>query len=165
MNIFFLDKDIQRCARYHCDQHVIKMILESTQILSTVLHLNKIKAPYKPSHEKHPCVLWAAKSLQNWIWLRELVFALNDEYKYRYDSLTNHKSFEVAKKLKFPPLPSLGLLEHPQVMPEEYRIPKNPIKAYRNFYILSKSKFATWRKRKIPNWYNMGIKMIKGREV
>jgi len=153
MNIFFLDQDIKLCAKYHCDQHVIKMILESTQILSTVLHLKGIKTPYKPSHQNHPCVLWAGKSLQNWLWLRKLVFALNDEYKYRYDSIVNHKSYDVAKKLKVPSLPDLGLLEHPQVMPEEYKILRNPVKAYRNFYIFSKSKFATWRKRTEPKWY------------
>lgn len=156
MNIFLLDHDINRCAKYHCDQHVIKMILESTQILSTVLYLNGITSPYKPSHQKHPCVVWAGQSLQNWLWLRELVFALNSEYKYRYNAI-NHKSYDVAKKLKIPSLPVIGLLEHPQVMPEEYKILKNPVKAYRNFYIFSKSKFASWRKRKKPNWYTEAI--------
>ncbi len=67
----------------HCDQHLIKMILESTQILSTVLHLNDIKTLYKPSHQKHPCVIWTGQSLQNWLWLRKLTCALNEEYKYR----------------------------------------------------------------------------------
>lgn len=153
MNIFYLDQNIPRCARYHCDQHVIKMILESTQILSTVLHLYNIKAPYKPSHQNHPSVLWAAKSLQNWLWLRELILFLNKEYKYRYDSLVNHKSYEIAKKLKIPPLPDIGLIEHPQVMPEEYKVPGDPIKAYRNFYIFDKSRFAKWRKRTAPQWY------------
>jgi len=153
MNIFFLDQDIKHCAQYHCDQHVIKMILESTQILSTVLHLNGINGPYKPSHQKHPCIVWARQSLQNWLWLRKLVFALNSEYKYRYDSVINHKSYDVSKILRVPPLPDIGLLEHPQIMPEEYKIPGDPINAYRNFYINCKSKFATWRKREKPNWY------------
>ena len=152
MNIFLLDNDIQLCARYHCDQHVIKMILESTQILCTVLHLNNMETPYKPSHLKHPSVIWAGQSLQNWLWLKKLVFALNNEYRYRYDSTINHKSYEVAKRLKSPPLPSLGLLEHPQAMPEKYKVIGNPVKAYRNFYIFEKTKFATWRRRKVPHW-------------
>ena len=157
MNIFFLDQNIKRCAKYHCDQHVIKMILESTQILSTVLSLQGIKTLYKPSHQKHPSVIWTCASLQNWLWLRELVFLLNDEYKYRYNSIINHKSYDVAKQLKVPNLPEKGLLEHPQVMPEEYKVLNDPVTAYRNFYIFSKSKFATWRKRKKPYWYTNAI--------
>ncbi len=160
MNIFLLDKSIKRCAQYHCDQHVIKMILESTQILSTILHLHGMNAPYKPSHQKHPCIIWAGQSLQNWLWLRELIFALNNEYRYRYDSRVNHKSYDVAKRLNVPPLPNIGLLEHPQVMPEEYKVPKDPIKAYRNFYVFSKSKFAKWRKRKKPSWYQPGKNIL-----
>ena len=40
MNIFVLDDDIEKCARYHCDKHVVKMILESAQMLSTVSREN-----------------------------------------------------------------------------------------------------------------------------
>ncbi len=109
MNIFFLDQDIKHCAQYHCDQRVIKMILESTQILSTVLHLNGINGPYKPSHQQHPCIIWARQSLQNWLWLRKLVFALNSEYKYRYGSVINRKSYDVSKILRVPPLPDIGV--------------------------------------------------------
>lgn len=76
--------------------------------------------------------------------------ALNDEYKYRYETPKNHKSFEVAVNLETPSLPKIGLLEHPQVMPNEYKVSGNPVKAYRNFYKGSKIKFATWRKRNIP---------------
>ncbi len=56
------------------------MILESIQILSTVSHLNGMQTPYRPSHQKHPCVVWTGQSLQNWLWLRELVFQLQDKY-------------------------------------------------------------------------------------
>ncbi len=152
MNIFLLDNNIQRCARFHCDLHVIKMLLEGTQILCSVSHLNKIITPYKPTHLKHPSVIWAGKSFQNWLWLKTLVFELNKEYRYRYDSSKDHKSYEVAKNLEIPPLPALGLLEHPQVMPEKYKVLGDPVKAYRKFYIHEKTKFATWRKRKIPHW-------------
>ena len=153
MNVFLLDKNITKCAQYHCDQHVVKMILESTQILCTVSYLHGLFVPYKPSHQKHPCTIWAGSSLDNWLWLKELVNALNDEYKYRYEASKNHKSFEVAVKLKKPHLEQLGLLDHPQVMPDEYKIPGNPVRAYRNFYRGSKSKFATWRKGNIPTWF------------
>ncbi len=157
MNIFLLDNNIKRCAQYHCDQHVIKMILESAQILCTVSHLNGIEVPYKPSHQNHPCTIWAGQSLQNWLWLKALVYALHDEYQYRYGEKI-HKSFTVVKDLTTPIfLPNIGLLEHPQVMPEEFKVPNNPVKAYRNFYIFGKRKFATWRKRKLPLWYENNL--------
>ena len=35
MNIFHLDKNPIKCAEYHCDKHVVKMILETSQMLST----------------------------------------------------------------------------------------------------------------------------------
>ncbi len=153
MNIFLLDQDIQKCARYHCDQHVVKMTLEYAQILCTVLHLNGKAAPYRPTHQRHPCVIWVGLSVDNWIWLKELTHALNQEYKYRRDAFRNHASFEAIKKHNPPRLPSLGLIEHPQVMPEQYKVSGKPVQAYRNFYILDKSRFASWSKRKKPFWY------------
>ncbi len=46
-----------------------------------------------------------------------------------------------------------GLTEFPQAMPDKYKVPGNPVAAYRAFYIGEKSKFATWKKRKVPSWY------------
>ena len=79
MNIFYLDEDTEICAQYHCDKHVVKMILEYAQILCTVLHELGQEAPYRPTHRNHPCTVWARESLDNWIWLRALCQALNQE--------------------------------------------------------------------------------------
>ena len=38
MNIFILDRDPKVCAQYHCDKHVVKMILETAQMICTVLN-------------------------------------------------------------------------------------------------------------------------------
>ena len=35
MNIFYLHENPEICAEYHCDKHVVKMILETAQMLST----------------------------------------------------------------------------------------------------------------------------------
>ena len=35
MNIFILDEDPKKAAEYHCDKHVVKMILESIFIIET----------------------------------------------------------------------------------------------------------------------------------
>jgi hypothetical protein len=153
MNIFLLDKNIAKCARYHCDKHVIKMILEYAQILSTVCYLNGIETIYKPTHVKHPCVIWAGKSIQNWRWLKRLAAALNAEYRYRYRTSKDHRAFQVIQDLSEPNVPSLGLTSFPQAMPIQYRIAEDPVQAYRNYYIGAKSKFAVWTRRRIPHWF------------
>ena len=153
MNIFLLDHDIKKCARYHCDQHVIKMILEYAQILCTVCNIHHIKTPYRSTHKNHPCVLWAGKSIQNWRWLRKLALQLNCEYQYRYNHQKDHASIKVIKKLPAPDLPDKGLTEFPQVMPQDLRINHDPVHAYRAYYLKIKRHFATWKRRKKPSWW------------
>ncbi len=152
MNIFYLDADITQCARYHCDKHVVKMILESAQMLCAVLWLNGIEAPYKPTHVKHPCVIWANSSLSNWKWLKALGGALNEEYKYRFNHTKNHRAFDVISTLKLPPIPDIGLTEHAQAIPDELK-QKDPIQAYRKFYMTHKKHLAHWSKRDKPEWF------------
>lgn len=81
MNIFILDKDIETCARNHCDQHVGKMILKSTQILCAVLNKRGFETPYRSTHMNPPCVKWVEKSADNFCWLVQLAYALNTEFR------------------------------------------------------------------------------------
>ena len=155
MNIFILDKNITKCARYHCDKHVVKMILESAQILCTVCNKHGIRTPYRSTHAKHPCVLWAEASIQNWRWLRRLAQVLNEEFKYRYCHQENHRSYQVIQKLREPKLPSLGLTDHPQAMPAQYRVPSNPVLAYRSYYNGMKRPIAAWTRRREPQWFKL----------
>ncbi len=152
MNIFYLDNNLRKCAQYHCDSHVVKMILESTQILCTVLHENGVTAPYRPTHRKHPCVVWAGKSLDNWIWLRKFIIALNREYQYRFNRQKAHQSARVTNSLHLPLLPSLGITERPLVMPDKYKILGNPIASYRYFYACDKKHLLKYTKRLQPYW-------------
>ncbi len=153
MNIFVLDRDIESCARYHADQHVVKMVLESAQMLCTVLFETGLEAPYRPTHRKHPCTLWAGRSLSNWLWLRDLALALNREFLYRFRKEQDHKSALVVAGLPLPPIPDRGLTEFAQTMPEAYQIPGDPVAAYRAFYIGEKSRFARWTRRRRPIWF------------
>lgn len=152
MNIFVLSLNILKCAMYHCDQHVIKMILESAQMLCTAVILSGGTAGYRIVHQKHPCTLWALQSLSNWRWLRELAYALNDEFKYRYKKTEDHKSIEIIKALKEPSIPDLGLTTFAQAMFDEFRDPDS-VQAYRKYYAGAKYAFATWKGRDIPSWY------------
>ncbi len=164
MNIFVLDKDIAKCAEYHCDLHVVKMILESAQMLCTVCSEAGVPAPYKPTHRNHPCTIWAGESLANWLWLRDLALALNIEFRYRFDKDSDHKSAVVARQLQTPPIEDLGLTEFAQAMPEEYRVPGDAVAAYRAFYIGAKAHFATWKKRPAPEWFTAVIAELEASE-
>jgi hypothetical protein len=161
MNIFVLDHDIRMCARYHADQHVVKMILEGTQMLCTVLNENGVKTPYKSTHSNHPCTLWVARSLSNWIWLRKLTLHLNEEFLYRYQKGMNHRSAMVTRQLLPPPISDMGLTEFVQAMPETYKVPGNPVEAYRRFYVGEKRHFSKWTRRRPPKWFTEGIKALE----
>lgn len=103
MNCFFLSSIPHVCAAMHCDQHVNKMILESAQILSTVLHENHPMSysptlMYKPTHKNHPTVKWAAHQQAFW-YICALSQALNTERVLRQigSFRTPHKSLGVVE--------------------------------------------------------------------
>jgi hypothetical protein len=152
MNIFILDTNIEKCARYHCDQHVVKMILESTQIVCTVLNKKGFATPYKSTHANHPCVLWAGESFDNLQWLIRLARTLNREYKYRFQKSEDHVSIHVLDQVRLMKFESLGVTSFAQAMPEKYKAPGDPVAAYRAFYVGEKLRFARWTRRKRPRW-------------
>lgn len=152
MNIFVLDHDIERCARYHCDQHVVKMILESAQILCTALNKKGMETPYKSTHLNHPCVLWVEASFDNFLWLKDLAYCLNDEYRYRFDRSVDHRSIDVLRAISGHRYRRLGLTPFAQAMPNEFKVPGDAVSAYRQFYIAEKLPFARWTRRASPDW-------------
>lgn len=161
MNIFILDSNIKKCAQSHCDQHVVKMILEITQILSTNAHiLNLPFKPYKPTHQNHPCTKWARKSYYNYNWLSYLGFCLCEEYTFRYKKI--HKCESYIRSIfrlnhedtdKFPQYHATNFV---LAMPDEYKVYTNPVRSYRNYYIGEKAKFAKYNKgRDAPEWFSL----------
>jgi hypothetical protein len=132
------------------------MILESVQIISTVASFYNIEAPYKPTHVNHPCVIWARESFENYLWLFNLLVALQKEYEFRYGEDKIHKSFSTILYS--------GVLEQlpdflsdkeftlpPQCMPEEYR-QQDTVQAYRDYYSFGKKHLHKWTKREEPFW-------------
>ena len=152
MNIFILDEDIELCAQYHCDQHVVKMILESAQMLCTALNKKGHNTPYRSTHVKHPCVLWVEESFDNFCWLSELALELNREYRYRFARDTDHKSMSVISAISHLSYERAGLTEFAQAMPDEYKVPGDAVLAYRQFYLGEKMGFAKWTRRDLPYW-------------
>ena len=152
MNIFILDKDIEKCAQYHCDQHVVKMILESVQMLCTALNKKGFTTPYKSTHMKHPCVLWVESSFENFLWLKKLTLALNAEYRFRFERDADHKSVFVLNEISNYNYENRGFTEFAQAMPDKYKVSGDAVKAYRQFYLGEKMGFANWTKREVPQW-------------
>ena len=153
LNIFILDQDIRLCAQYHNDRHVVKMILESAQLLCTAHHELESTAPYKSTHKNHPCAKWVRESRQNYEWLTSLMLELNEEYKFRFEKSVDHLSVVKLEDLD-PPLiiPNIGLTPFAQAMPKKYK-QADPVLAYRNYYIGEKRHLAKWRRRKPPKWW------------
>ena len=151
MNIFVLHKDPQTCAKYHCDKHNVKMLLEYSQMVCSNLNEMGYETPYKTTHKNHPCTIWLRQSIDNWNWLYDLTYHLNEEYKLRYGHTKNHKSWDIIKSLPKPKLPKTGMTPFAQAMPEQYRN-KDTVKAYRAYYLGEKKDFATWKTKK-PSWW------------
>ena len=163
MNRFILSDNPVEAAKFHNDKHVVKMILEEAQMLSTAHHLsfsgisedfaNRI---YKPTHKNHPCSVWVRQSEQNYLWALSLFASLCKEYSHRYGKI--HKSFSLYPFLSQLPkhLPSTGLTSFPQAMPE-YCKNVDAVLAYRTYYLMEKTSIANWTKRPVPSWWQAGI--------
>lgn len=91
MNIFILDTDLKRNAQSYCNAHLSKIILESAQLMCTVINEMGGVSPYKTTHKNHPCAKWLFESGGNWDLLFDLVTELNEEYEIRFNK-TDKKS-------------------------------------------------------------------------
>ena len=187
MNIFYLHKDPVIAAQMSCDKHVVKMILESAQLLSTCHRVldgteyydktangRKIKrwkhpnsnmeaVLYKAGWIKHPSTLWLFESAYNYLWLYRHMMALNEEYKKRYNHTKDHLAIQkLGDILKHPPKNAIWnkIASDPTpAMPDECKIPGDVVGSYRKYYIMKKQRFATWKAPSmIPEWYVEGIK-------
>ena len=163
MNIFYLDRDPKTAAQYHLDKHVVKMIVEYAQLMSTAHRLldgtqyyDKSKTNRKINRWKlddgreqklyhavswnHPSAVWVRQDLSHYQWLWNLASELCQEYRFRYGGTTDkqHKTSLVIQNLSFAPnnISRTGIFqEPPQAMPEDVKVPGNAIQAYKNYYI------------------------------
>ena len=162
MNIFYLDPDPAVCARMHCDAHVVKMMTEYLQILSTSCKLNGVWAPgmYRVTHANHPSVTWAAFSPGALVWLHSLAKCTLREYTRRYGK-QNLKGMRVLSVCGDAlGIPAAGVFKGgpvcgapPQVMPADCFHPHDTVAAYRMYYNRHKARFARWRMGDAPGWF------------
>lgn len=155
MNIFVLDDDPVLAAQYQCDKHVVKMTLETAQLLSTAYRScshRGCETLYKSTHINHPCTVWVTESRANYRWLFAHFRALADEYRYRY--YKTHASWDkLADALSVMPslLPNKHMTPFAQAMPERYKQP-NAVDAYRAYYMGEKADFLAYTRRDRPSW-------------
>ena len=154
MNIFVLDESPVVSAKYACDKHVVKMILESAQMLCAV-HPEGT-APYKRSFYNHPCTKWVRESARNYEWLLLHAYALCNEYTSRYDKV--HKTEAIIEWCdnNRPELPNIEMTKQPTCMPD-YCKTESVVDSYRKYYINEKAKFAKWKDGNIPFWYSEAL--------
>ena len=155
MQIFILDKNIEKNAQYYVDRHVCKIQTEIAQILSTVYHLVDYKdLPeflYKPTHQKHPCVLWVKEDTKNFIYTCLLGLMLHEEYNYRYINKKYKREkmiFDWALSNIPKNLPCNNGTPFAQAMPDKYKS-NDVIKSYRDYYINEKSHLFRWTNSRI----------------
>ena len=172
MNIFYLDEDEKKCAQYHVDKHVVKMILEYCQLLSTahriidgketvaksktgrnvkrwILPDERETILYSATHINHPSAVWCRQSDSNYIWLSKLLKELCNEYTYRYGKVHKCESDGLVKAL-FWNLPNnipkaVNFTGPTPAMPDACKVPGDSLKSYRNYYIMEKQRMWSWK--------------------
>ena len=176
MNIFYLHEDPIQNAKWHIDKHIVKMPIEYAQLMSTAhrlldgemylgktakgrnikrwrLHDEREDILYKASHINHPSAIWVRESIENYFQMYKLYMAVLAEFTNRYGKI--HGSSKPSIALIRPPsnIPMVKGTQLPQCMPEICKVKNNPILAYRNYYIVEKHSFASWKNREIPEWF------------
>lgn len=181
MNIFPLDPNPHHAAGMMCDKHVVKMLLETAQLLCTTHRVltgaehmydpvSGVCQPlYKSTHVNHPCVKWLTEyGDEAYVWLYRHFHGLDLEYTNRY--MRTHASMRLRNALSYTPsginicdnkiLSQNARDEHiivntmPQCMPDQYKVPGDTVQAYRNYYNGDKSRFAKWKYSEVPDWFN-----------
>ena len=155
MNIFHLDKDPLLCAKYHCDKHVVKMIVETGQMLCTAYqrHYGLKDDLYKPAYPHHPMTKWVGDSGANFSFTIKLFDSLLAEYTDRYNKV--HKTFRIylllnSKYKKWQDMEG-EFTTPPLCMPDEYKL-DDYVQSYKNYYIGEKMYFAKYNYSETPHW-------------
>lgn len=164
MNIFYLDKDPVKAAQIQYNKHVVKMILESAQMLCTAHHhyaeqlvYDNEYIPYKKAHYNHPSTIWTRQNSRHYYWLFNHMLALGEEYTKRYGKkhLSITKCFDALQNCPVG-MPLGGVFEEPpQCMPEEYKVVNDSVSAYWNYYEQEKYKIKAKNEQKIVRTLNI----------
>lgn len=162
MNIFMVNQDPQVAARALTDKHVVKMIVESAQLMSTAhryldgdMYLSISKAGsrlkrwshptledvlYKSCFLNHPSGIWIREAEENYMWLFNHFSALCDEYTARYGRIHSTDA-RLRDVFRTPPkrIPKMGPTPmRVAITDRSHIVPGNPVQSYINYYIAEK---------------------------
>tara|TARA_Y100001937_G_scaffold45694_1_gene64171 strand:- start:612 stop:1193 length:582 start_codon:yes stop_codon:yes gene_type:complete len=188
MNIFYLNKNPDMAAVEHVDKHVVKMIVEYAQLLSTAKRMldgieytdysknnrkikryrlenpNHDKVIYKACHYNHPSAVWVRENKLHYQWLYRLFKKLGHEYTHRYGKV-HSTNVLLNQLLETPPnnIPVTDWKDPPPAMKHypDCIVPGDSIQSYKNYYIVAKAYFAKWSKRETPKWFQEGIEQMQ----
>lgn len=153
MNIFVLNIRPEKAAADLCDKHVVKMLLETAQMLCSPFEEGV--APYKRAYYNHPCTAWVRQRQINYDWLLAHGQALCMEYTNRFKKV--HKSeqviqwcYENDEQLKLERSP-WEMTPFALAMPDKYK-QECPVESYRAYYIGEKMDIAEWNHGPRPSW-------------
>jgi len=151
MNIFVFDLDPVKAATYFCDKHVVKMPLETAQMMCTALTLKGVSAPYKPCHVNHPCSIWVRQNKSNFTWLYNHGKSICAEYTKRYGKI--HKS-EAIIDLCFTFIDHFedgDITPFAMALPAQYKS-DDVVESYRIYFINDKKHIFQWKNCEPPYW-------------
>lgn len=173
MNIFAVDYDPIKAARDLPDKLIVKMPTESLQLLTPWafnVHGVRIEKPGQAElfdtdkqyygtkgFAHHPCAKWLYEDPSNVHWLLEHAFGMADEYWQRYNK--DHGTLfglNQIRSLVYKHHNQSNSIDHTtfvQAMPDEFKVPGDPVTAYRN-YINGYKGYAEWRYSKKPDWWD-----------
>lgn len=179
MNIFVVHETPQVAAEMLCDKHIVKMPIESAQMLSTAhrfldgtkrtafaINGRKYSTWWHPTDDSdtpvlyrstminHPCTAWTRENIENYIWHVEHAMELCREYTRRYDRVhASQRIIEWCAENVPTNIPHGNMTQWAQAMPEIFQDRNNSVTAYRNYYIGAKKRFATWKNGNVPYWW------------
>jgi hypothetical protein len=156
-----------QAARYNCDAHVRKIILESVEMMGYAFDRGRFdRGRFEPwpwlhtkgRHKNHPMSLWVRSSLQNYDWTLQHAYALSEEFTFRFGKIHKCHSYLdwISSNLPLQNLGSSRLTDWPRCFAgyqDTVGVSEDVVYDYRRYYMIAKRHLANWTKRPIPDWY------------
>lgn len=168
MNLFLLHPNPWESVRHYNDKHVVKMITETAQLLSTAMYvLTDEQYGYKPTHKNHPSNVWVRESISNFKYTVILLEAIIVEHHIRWPK--NRHKYQSAKNVlrtarSFDHFPSDIKIEFTELrlaINKDVEYSGVGFKAYQEFYSIAKRTYGKlnknykWSYREQPLWHSL----------